>query len=202
MWLIFYPSPSFSCLPSSHRGWAGAPDDWTAVTASQLPFADSAHCGGFLIANHHSWGFFLFLFVWSWLPLQGRLSWALWPNKGRIRPLRLWLLFAYPVLLEVLEETGQSYLKKIFLRFFLMWTIFKVYWICYNIDFVLCFGFPAARYVGSELPDLELNPPHPRCIGKWGLNHWTAREVPAQMGWAEENERPEKGKKCTCLRNT
>ena len=82
-----------------------------------------------------------------------------------------------------------------------MWTIFKVYWICYNIDFVLCFGFPAARYVGSELPDLELNPPHPRCIGKWGLNHWTAREVPAQMGWAEENERPEKGKKCHVVDN-
>lgn len=107
MWQAFFPSPSFSCL-LFHRGWDGAPDEWAATMAYQLPLGDSAHSGEFPITEHHSRWLSLLLLVWGWLPLQGRLSWPLWPSKGRIRPLRLWLLFAYPVLLEVLEETGQS----------------------------------------------------------------------------------------------
>ena len=52
----------------------------------------------------------------------------------------------------------------------------SLYWICYNIHSVLCFGFLAARQVGSQLPtrDRTCN----ACPGRWSLNHWTSREVP------------------------
>ena len=35
-----------------------------------------------------------------------------------------------------------------------MWTVFKVFRLCYHI--VLCFGFLATKYVGSYLPDQGL----------------------------------------------
>ena len=40
----------------------------------------------------------------------------------------------------------------------------SLYWICYNIASVLCFGFLATRHVRSQLADQGLNP-HP-CIGR------------------------------------
>ena len=36
-----------------------------------------------------------------------------------------------------------------FLKEFLMWTIFYLYWTCYNIASVLCFGFLAPKHVKS-----------------------------------------------------
>ena len=36
---------------------------------------------------------------------------------------------------------------------FLLFFPFLKYWICYSIASVLCFGFLATRYVGSELPN-------------------------------------------------
>ena len=54
----------------------------------------------------------------------------------------------------------------------------KVYWVCYNIASVLCFGFwPQGRWdLSSPTRDQTCNP----CIGRLNLNHWTAREVPNQ----------------------
>ena len=63
-----------------------------------------------------------------------------------------------------------------------MWTIFKAYWICYNIASVAyvlgCFGFffwPWGMWnLGSLMRDQTCTP----CLGRWSLNHWTAQEVP------------------------
>ena len=55
----------------------------------------------------------------------------------------------------------------------------SLYWICYNIASVSCFGFfPWEAY--------KILAPHrdqtcTACIEKWSLNHWTAREVPPCM---------------------
>ena len=54
----------------------------------------------------------------------------------------------------------------------------SLYWICYNIAYVLCFDFLAERHVWSYLPYQKSNPrsrnrTHAPCI-----NHWTSREVP------------------------
>ena len=65
----------------------------------------------------------------------------------------------------------------IFLQFFLMWTILKVF-----IEFVTIlllfsgFGFLAQGIwdVSSPTMDQTCTP----CIGRWSLNHWTTREVP------------------------
>ena len=55
-----------------------------------------------------------------------------------------------------------------------MWTIFyRFYWICYNIAFVLCFGFSAERYVASY-SGLNVHTLH----WKWSHNHWTTRKSP------------------------
>ena len=54
-----------------------------------------------------------------------------------------------------------------------MWTICN--WICYNIDSVLfIFFWPWDMWDPSSLTrDWPCTP----CIGRWSLNHWTAREV-------------------------
>ena len=69
---------------------------------------------------------------------------------------------------------GPFYLK-ILLDSFLMWTIFSLYWICYHIVSVLCFGFLAMRHVGSWLPYQGSNP-HP-LHWKVKSSPWTAKEV-------------------------
>ena len=59
-----------------------------------------------------------------------------------------------------------------------MWIIFKsLYWICYNITSVLCFGvfWPCSMWDLSS-PTRDGN--HTPCFGRWSLNHWTTREVP------------------------
>ena len=45
----------------------------------------------------------------------------------------------------------------------------SLYWICYNIVSVFCFGFLAMRHVGSW----TCTP----CFGERSLNSWTTREV-------------------------
>ena len=59
----------------------------------------------------------------------------------------------------------------VFLSFFLsfffkifgwVWTIFSLYWTCYNIVSIFCFGLLTTRHVGSQLPDQGSNP-HPLC---------------------------------------
>ena len=49
-------------------------------------------------------------------------------------------------------------------------------WICHNIASVLCFGFLAARHVGSLF--LTSSQTCTPCIGRRSLNHWTSRGVP------------------------
>ena len=57
-----------------------------------------------------------------------------------------------------------------FLFVFLMWTIFEVCWICYNVASVLCLGFLVTR-----LPDQGSN--LHLCLGRRSLNHWITRET-------------------------
>ena len=61
--------------------------------------------------------------------------------------------------------------------FFLMWNIFSLYWICYNIASVFMFWlfWPWSMWdPSSPTRDWNCTP----CIGRQNLNHWTAREVP------------------------
>ena len=74
-----------------------------------------------------------------------------------------------------------------------MWTILKVYWICYDIDSILCFVFLAARHVGAWIPNpacwtsvpwpgIEPVSPNP-CIPALeaqSLKHWATKEVPGR----------------------
>ena len=59
------------------------------------------------------------------------------------------------------------------------WEVYHIfcslYWISYTIASVLCFGFMATRHVGSYLPTRDRT--HTLWIGRWSVNHWTAREV-------------------------
>ena len=52
-------------------------------------------------------------------------------------------------------------------------------WICHNIASVLCFGFLAARHVGSLFPTSSQT--CTPCIGRQSLNHWTSRGVPGPV---------------------
>ena len=52
---------------------------------------------------------------------------------------------------------------------------FKSLWNCYITAFVSCFGFLAARYVGSLAPRPGMEPALP--VLKGSLKHWTTREV-------------------------
>ena len=55
---------------------------------------------------------------------------------------------------------------------------FNLYWICYNITSVLClflFFWPRGIW---DLSSLNEDQTHDACIGRWGLHHWTMREVP------------------------
>ena len=45
-------------------------------------------------------------------------------------------------------------------------------------EFVLCFGFLAIMYVGSQLPDHKTGI---SCIGRWSTNYQTTREVPSHL---------------------
>ena len=53
----------------------------------------------------------------------------------------------------------------------------NLYWICYNIDSVLCFGLLALRHMGILAPGPEIQPTPCALEGKV-LTHWTARESP------------------------
>ena len=59
------------------------------------------------------------------------------------------------------------------------WEVYHIfcslYWISYPIASVLCFGFMVTRHVGSYLPTRDRT--HTLWIGRWSVNHWTAREV-------------------------
>ena len=71
-------------------------------------------------------------------------------------------------------------------KFFLMWPIFKICWICYNIASVLCFGYffffffffgHTACGILAPQPGIEPIPP----ALKGCLNQWTTREVPKHI---------------------
>ena len=51
--------------------------------------------------------------------------------------------------------------------------LLNLYWICYNIASV--FDFLITRHLGSS--SLTRDQTSIPCIGRWGLNHWTTREV-------------------------
>ena len=51
------------------------------------------------------------------------------------------------------------------------WSLLNLFQYCFCC---LCFGFMAMLHVGSN---------HTSCIGRWSLNHCTAREVPNNYSW-------------------
>ena len=56
----------------------------------------------------------------------------------------------------------------------------NLYWICYNIAFVLRFGFLAPWQVRPySVPWPEIKELCTTCTGRKSLNHWTTREVPS-----------------------
>ena len=74
------------------------------------------------------------------------------------------------VLFLIIMVTLSSKQKEnFFKKDFLMWTIFSLYWICYNIASVLLFGFLVLRHVGSWLPHQGWNSHH---------LHWKAKPSP------------------------
>ena len=69
---------------------------------------------------------------------------------------------------------------KIFFFFFGVDHFYSLYWISYNIASVcyVCIFWPQGTWDLSFLTrDWTLSP----CIGRWSLNHWTAREVPIYL---------------------
>ena len=76
------------------------------------------------------------------------------------------------------EDTNVRKIILVYFFFFWMQAIFKnLFWICYNIASVLCFGFLASRHVRSILatqPGIESTPLHRPQY----LNHWISRKVP------------------------
>ena len=72
------------------------------------------------------------------------------------------------------------------LYFFMICTIKKnLYWICYNIASVSCFGFLATRHVGSSLPDQGWNwhllpcRVEPQPLDCWGVHGF----LPDRKAW-------------------
>ena len=64
----------------------------------------------------------------------------------------------------------------IFESFFFWYGQFlKFYWTCYSVAFVLCFDF--FGHETWDISSLTRNWTYTSCIGRWSLNHWTAREV-------------------------
>ena len=60
-----------------------------------------------------------------------------------------------------------------------MWIIFKVlYWICYKVASVLCFGLFFWPWSIWDLSSPVRDQTHTSCIGWQNLNHWTTKEVP------------------------
>ena len=88
-------------------------------------------------------------------------------------------LIRFPIVFLVLICSPWNYISFLFLflRFFLMWTIFKVF-----IEFVtILFLFYALVFWLWGMWDLTSptrNWTCTPCIGRWSPNHWTAREVP------------------------
>lgn len=104
----FIPPPlSLASFSTQRLGW-GVCSGWLSCHRGiPVPLGVSAHYGEFFPVDHHSW--------WT-LPSLTCLRLSSTPKslltlvakKRQNRPLRPWLLFAYPVLLEVVEETGKS----------------------------------------------------------------------------------------------
>ena len=85
--------------------------------------------------------------------------------------------FRYPSYVENRYLFVISLSSAFFLRFILMWTIFKVFVEFVTIlllFYVLVFWLRGMWDLSPPTRDRTLTP----CIGKQSLNHWTTREVP------------------------
>ena len=70
------------------------------------------------------------------------------------------------------------FVSNLLLKIFFMWIIFKVFIdivIMLLLCFLLVFGQEACGRVLAPWSGIE---PTTACIGRWSLNHWSAREVP------------------------
>ena len=70
------------------------------------------------------------------------------------------------------KNDGLAFLFEFLKDFFLMWTIFKVFIEFFTIFLLFYACFLSFFFLSSLTKDWTLN----LCIGRWNLNHWTARK--------------------------
>lgn len=70
-----------------------------------------------------------------------------------------------------LGQASREYIEEVAIYFIFQ----SLYWICYNITSVLCFGNLAVRH--WDLISSTRDQTGTLRIGRWGLNHWTGNEV-------------------------
>ena len=104
----------------------------------------------------------------------------IYPTRGSFCFLTFDVLFISPTH-HLLQPQIWSFLCIYFFlmseNIFILPSFFKnLYWICYNIASVLCFGFLAMRACGILPPQRDQT--HTSCIVRWSLSYLTAREVP------------------------
>ena len=93
------------------------------------------------------------------------------------------LSFQLSNMFKVLHNIPFFFFPKGFFFFPIVDHFYSLYWICYSVISVLCLVFWP-----RDLSSLTRNPTCIPCIGRWNLNHWTAREVPPlSFIWKEVN---------------
>ena len=91
----------------------------------------------------------------------------------------------YPLLSPVRHTVFFFFQRYIF--FFNVGHFLSLYWICYSTTSVLCFVFFWWKGMW-DLSSLTRDQIHTPCIGRWSLNHWTAREVPRYIILQKESK--------------
>ena len=106
--------------------------------------------------------------------LQLAVFWRFSPSEGNHPS-----LISQFILLMELQQHGTLSVIIVCSEWFFFFTIFKVYWICYNIASAWCFVFWSQGVwdLCSLTRDWTCNP----CIGRWSLNHWSTGEVPSMI---------------------
>ena len=115
-------------------------------------------------------------FLWDWLvgspccPRDSQESALEPPLQGLYLPI---LLFALYKSQTSIRPRGSPLLL---FKYFLIWTIFKVFieFVKYCFSFMFCFFGPEGCGILAAPPGIK---PTACCIGRWSLNHLTAREV-------------------------
>lgn len=82
----------------------------------------------------------------------------------------------------------KEFLPWLSLRFFWYGHFKSLYWTCYRTASAFCFGFFGTEASGILAPQPIIEPTHP-CIGRWGPNNRTTRELPLSWLWCQVSPR-------------